>query len=90
MRSKYGAAVLAAVSTQNKILLGGMAAIFIGFALLSSFVLPRRNPNFPGHRLGLFLTITVVLFAGMMLAVELFAVEEEEPGHEQPGALAGR
>jgi hypothetical protein len=90
LRSKYGAAVLAAVSTQNKILLGGMAAIFIGFALLSSFVLPRRNPNFPGHRLGLFLTITVVLFAGMMLAVELFAVEEEEPGHEQPGALAGR
>jgi hypothetical protein len=89
LRSKYGAAVLAAVSTQNKILLGGMAAIFIGFALLSSFVLPRRNPNFPGHRLGLFLTITVILFAGMMLAVELFAVEEEEPGHEQPAAVAG-
>ena len=56
-----------------------MAVIFIGFALVSSFVLPRRNPNFPGHRLGLFLTITVVLFAGMMLAVEFFAVEEENP-----------
>jgi hypothetical protein len=80
--------VLAAVSTQNKILLGGMALIFIGFALVSSFVLPRRNPNFPGHRLGLFLTITVVLFAGMMLAVEFFAVEEEEPGHEQQAAIA--
>ena len=81
--------MLAAVSTQNKILLGGMAAIFIGFALVSSFVLPRRNPTFPGHRLGLFLTITVVLFVGMMLAVEFFAVEEEEPGHEQPAAIAG-
>lgn len=82
--------MLAAVSTQNKILLGGMAAIFIAFALASSFVLPRRNPNFPGYRLPLFLTITVVLFVGMMLAVEFFAVEEEQGGHEEPAALARR
>jgi hypothetical protein len=82
--------VLAAVSTQNKLLLGGMAAIFIAFALVSSFVLPRRNPNFPGYRLPLFLTITVVLFVAMMLAVELFAVEEEEEGGHQEAALARR
>jgi hypothetical protein len=82
--------VLAAVSTQNKILLGGMAAIFIAFALVSSFVLPKREPEFPGRRLPLFLTATVVLFVGMMLAVEFFAVEEEEPAHEEPAALARR
>ena len=82
--------MLAAVSTQNKILLGGMAAIFIAFSLASSFLLPRRNPEFPGRRLQLFLTVTVILFAGMLLAVEFFAVEEEEPAHEEPAALARR
>jgi hypothetical protein len=72
--------MLAAVSTQNKLLLGGMALIFIVFSLVSSFVLPRRDPNFPGDRRGLFLGVTAVLFVVMLLAVELFAVEEEEPG----------
>ena len=78
--------MLAAVSTQNKILLGGMALAFIVFSLVSSFVFPRRDPNFPGKRRNLFLAITAVLFVGMLLAVELFAVEEEEP-HEEPEAL---
>lgn len=72
--------MLAAVSTQNKLLLGGMALIFIVFSLVSSFVLPRRDPNFPGDRRGRFLGVTAVLFVLMLLAVELFAVEEEEPG----------
>ena len=78
--------MLAAVSTQNKLLLGGMALIFILFALVSSFVFPRRNPNFPGDGLNVFLFATAVLFVGMLLAVEFFAVEEEEP-HEEPEAL---
>jgi len=74
--------VLAAVSTQNMILLGGMALIFIVFSLVSSFVMPRRDPNFPGEKRNLFIGATVVLFVCMLLAVELFAVEEEEPGGE--------
>ena len=71
-----------AITTQNKLLLGGMAAIFIAFALVSSFWLPSRNPNFPGKNRTTFLLVTGVLFVGMLLAVELFAVEEEEPGEE--------
>jgi hypothetical protein len=77
--------VLAAVSTQNKLLLGGMALAFIVFSLLASFWFPRRNPNFPGDQRNGFILLTAVLFVGMVLAVELFAVEEEEPhgdGHE--------
>ena len=31
-----------------------MAAIFIGFALASSFLFPRSDPNYPGRRLPLF------------------------------------
>ena len=77
--------MLAAVSTENKLLLGGMAAIFIAFSLLSSFYFPRRDPTFPGRRRNLFLLITGVLFVCMLLAVELFAVEEEHEG--EPEAL---
>jgi hypothetical protein len=82
--------VLAAVSTQNKLLLGGMAAIFIVFALISSFVLPSRNPSFPGKNRNTFLLITGVLFVGMLFAVEFFAIEEEEPGEEQAALLNSR
>jgi hypothetical protein len=81
--------VLVAITTQNKLLLGGTAAIFIAFSLVSSFVLPRRNPNFPGRRLPLFVGVTVVLFVAMMLAVEFFAVEEE-PAHPEAAALPAR
>jgi uncharacterized membrane protein SirB2 len=79
--------VLAALSQQNKLLLGGMAAIIILFSLISAFVLPRRNPQFPGQRRNAFLLATVVLFVGMLLAVELFAIEEEEPADEHAAAL---
>ena len=82
--------MLAAVTTENKILLGGMAAIFIAFSLLSSFYWPRRNPNFPGERRNLFIVVTAIMFVGMLLAVELFAVEEEEEhGGEKAAALVG-
>ena len=80
--------MLAAVSTQNKVLLGGMALIFIVFALVSSFVMPRRDPNFPGERRNLFITVTAVLFVCMLLAVEFFAVEEEEHGGEHEALVA--
>jgi hypothetical protein len=70
--------VIVALTTQNKVLLGGMGAIFIAFALASAFVIPRYRPDFPGRSVGLFSAICVVLFVAMMLSVEFFAVEEEE------------
>jgi hypothetical protein len=79
--------MLAVVSTQHKILLGGMAAIFIAFALSSSLVFPRRNAGFPGRNRNLFLLITSILFVAMLLAVEFFAVEEEEEHGGEPEAL---
>ena len=82
--------VLAAVSTENKILLGGMAAIFIAFSLLSSFYCPGANPNFPGERRNLFIVVTAIMFVGMLLAVELFAVEEEEEHGGERSARARR
>jgi len=75
--------VLLGLTTSHKIGLAGTAIVFIAFALASSFLLPRRWPDYPGRRLGLFVLATVVLTVAMLAAVEFFAVEEEEEGgHE--------
>jgi mono/diheme cytochrome c family protein len=69
--------MLLAITTEGKIGLGAVAAAFIVFALLVSFWFPRRSPNFPGERLGLFTLATAVLFVGTVAAVVVFAKEEE-------------
>ncbi|MBA2384007.1 MAG: c-type cytochrome [Actinobacteria bacterium] len=70
--------MLIAITTEGKLGLGILAGLFIAFALVSAFYLPRRNPNFPGERLGLFTLVTIVLFVGTMVGVFVFAAEEEE------------
>jgi len=60
--------VVASLSTGNKIGLAAVGAAFIVFALVSSFVLPRRMPNFPGRFMGLYLTIAVLFFIAMLAA----------------------
>jgi cytochrome c553 len=69
--------VLIAITTNGKIGLAVLAGLFIAFALLSSFYFPRRNPDFPGNRLGLFTLVAAVLFVGTMAGVFYFAKEEE-------------
>ena len=70
--------MLLAISSEGKIGLGVLAGLLILFALLSAFYFPRRDPNFPGERLGLFVIVAVVLFAGTIAGVVFFAAEEEE------------
>ncbi len=71
--------MLAAVSTEHKIGMLVVAGTFIAFALSASFLFPRYWPQFPGKNgLGAFVAASVALFVAMMLAVEFFAVEEEE------------
>ena len=56
-----------------------VAAIFIAFALTSSFLAPRRWPDFPGRQgLSVFIIACFVLFAAMLTAVEVFGVEKSE------------
>ena len=70
--------MLLAITTEGKIGLGVLAGLFIVFALLSSFWLPRRNPDFPGNRLGLFVLVTAALFVATLAGVVVFAKEEED------------
>ncbi len=72
------ALVVADLSTGNKIGLAAVGAAFIVFALVSSFVLPRRNPNFPGRFLGVYITISVLFFVAMLSAVLVFGREKSE------------
>ena len=69
--------MLLAITNSGKVGLGVLAGLLIAFAILSAFYFPRRNPDFPGNRLGLFILVSVVLFAGTMFGVVYFAVEEE-------------
>jgi len=70
--------VLLAITSEGKLGLGVLAGAFIVFALLSAFVLPRRNPDFPGKRLGLYIVVASLFFVGTMAGVIFFAREEEE------------
>ena len=70
--------MLLALSTGHKLGLAGVAAVFILFALASSFLFPRYRPQYPAGRLGWFMLATLVLFVGMLFAVEFFGREPAE------------
>jgi cytochrome c6 len=73
-----------ALSGGQKLGILAVAAVFIGFALASSFLLSRRNPDFPGPRGVVFFSVlSVALFVAMLTAMFAFAREEHESaGHE--------
>lgn len=72
--------MLSALSTGHKTVIVVAAAVFIVFALCSSFVFSRMNPNFPGKRIALFIAVCVLLTAAMLGAIIVFATEPPEAG----------
>ncbi len=89
------ALVVASLSTANKIGLATVGFLFVAFALISSFVLPRRNPDFPGKHLGWYVVLCVVFFIAMISAVLYFdrepseaAGEGADDGHDRSTATA--
>ena len=50
-----------------------VAAVFIAFALVSSFLVPRYKPDFPGpDGMSVFVIASVLMFALMVAAVNFF------------------
>lgn len=83
--------LLAGLSTGNKIGLAIVGATFVAFALTSSFVLPRRRPDFPGRNgMSVFVLASFVLFVAMLTAVSVFDVEsgEAKGAEKEPAAAA--
>src|SRR2546423_12709675 len=69
--------MLYVLTTGHKIGLAATGAAFIVFALVSSFVLPRGNPNFPGRGRNWYILLSVAFFAAMMSAVVVFGREKK-------------
>jgi uncharacterized cupredoxin-like copper-binding protein len=69
--------LLLGLSTGHKVGLGLAVFIFAGFSLIVSMLVPRYRPQFPGRGLGVFLVACLLLFVGMMTAVETFGKESE-------------
>jgi mono/diheme cytochrome c family protein len=79
--------MLFALSTKSEVALAVMGAIFIGFSLVSSLVLPRRNPDFPGkHWRNAYVALCAALFLLMMSTVIVFGKEEEEANAQEKAA----
>ena len=77
--------LLAALSTGNKIGLAVVGGTFILFALTSSFIAPRRRPDFPGRNgLSVFVLASFALFIAMLTAVIVFGVEKSEAKGAEP------
>lgn len=72
--------MLLALSTGQKLGLLAVAGVFIAFAVASAFYFPRRNPDFPGDRLGSFVALALLLFVGTISAVVFVAREDEAGG----------
>jgi cytochrome c oxidase subunit 2 len=76
--------MVGALSTGNEIGLAGFGAAFIVFSLVSSFVLPARNGNFPGRSRNLYLVVCVAFFVAMMAAVLVFGRESKGEAEAAP------
>lgn len=64
--------------TTNEIILAVVCAVLVVFSLTVALVVPKRNPDFPGRRMGAFFVVAIALVAGMLAAVEVIGEEEGE------------
>ena len=74
---------------ENRTIIAVVAAVLVVFSLTVAMVVPRRNPDFPGKRLGLFFGVCIVLVAAMLVSVELFGSEDEETAASETPAETG-
>ena len=80
--------VVAGLTTGNKIGLAVVGGAFILFALISSFVLPRRSPTFPGRGVGWYVVLGLLFFVAMLSAVLVFGVEKKKEAGTKPTPTA--
>jgi cytochrome c553 len=67
-----------ALTGGQKVALLAFGAAFIGFALISSFVLPARYPNFPGKHVGWYVVVVACFFVAMLAAVITLGRDKKE------------
>ena len=75
--------MLLALSSTQKLGLGLAAAAFVIFALVSSMLIPRWRPDFPGKHLGWFIAVAALFTVGMLATIVFVA---RETGKEEAAA----
>ena len=71
--------LLAGLATSHIIGMAIIAGAFIAFALICSFVIPRRNPNFPGQNgIGVFAIVCIAFFIAQLASVIILGAEKKE------------
>lgn len=78
--------LLATLSAAQKAGIAGMGAAFMVFALVSSFVIPRARPNFPGRAVWAYVGVVACFFAAMMVVVVFVGREKSEAKASTPPA----
>jgi mono/diheme cytochrome c family protein len=69
--------VLSGLTTTGKVALLAVAGTFIVFSLVVAMLVPRRRPEFPGRRVGTFVTVAIALFA-VQLGTVFWVAETQE------------
>ena len=76
--------LVAGLSTGQKLGIAATGLVFIAFALICSFILPKRNPNFPGRHMGWYIVVVAVFVIGMLTAVLTLGKEKTEASAAPP------
>jgi mono/diheme cytochrome c family protein len=63
--------------SDSEIILGLFALVLVVFSLVVALVIPRRDPDFPGRRMPVFIAVAILLVVAMLAAVEVFGAEDE-------------
>jgi cytochrome c553 len=71
--------------SRNDVLIGVAALVLVVFSLVVSIVVPRRDPSFPGRRIGVFTAVAVTLVVIMLATVEIVGEAHEAEGAEEGG-----
>ena len=69
--------VLSGLTTTGKVALLAVAGTFIVFSLVVAMLVPRRRPEFPGRRVGVFVAVAIALFA-VQLGTVFWVAETQE------------
>jgi cytochrome c553 len=72
--------------SRNDLIIGIAAGVLVGFALVVSLVIPRRNPNFPGRHLGALLLVAALLIIAMLTAVAVLGESHHFVAEGESGA----
>ena len=71
--------------SRNDVIIGVAALVLVVFSLVVSIVVPRRDPSFPGRKIGIFTAVAVTLVVITLASVELAGETHEAEGAEHGG-----